>query len=348
MSSAVNAVVEVPGAPVIPGLQYRRYSGPGDLPEMVRVSVAARFADQVERATSVEAMTVMYEHASRFDPARDVILAEVDDRLVAYAQVEWEDVTAGGRTYDSSCVIHPDWRRRGLGRPMLRYNEARLREIAAAQGYEGPRWLGTWTADGNAGARALYEQEGYQKVRTFFHMLRPTLDDIPEPALPAGLEMRPAEPAHDAAVWAADVEAFRDHFGGVDDSEESFRSFIEDPRADRSLWIIAWDGPEIAGLVINMIDPMENDLYGYRRGWLDSVAVRRPWRRRGLARALILESLRLLRERGMTSASLGVDAENPNEALHLYTSTGFRVHRSSAVYRKPWDPIVGPEWRPGD
>ncbi len=67
-------------------------------------------------------------------------------------------------------------------------------------------------------------------------------------------------------------------------------------------------------------------------------SVRRPWRRRGVARALIARGLEALRERGLDEAILGVDADNPQGALRLYESVGFRLHRRSAVYRKPAPP----------
>ena len=65
-----------------------------------------------------------------------------------------------------------------------------------------------------------------------------------------------------------------------------------------------------------------------------SVFTRRQWRRRGLGRALIARSLVRLRERGMTSASLGVDAENPSGALGLYEGIGFAASYRSAAWRK--------------
>jgi ribosomal protein S18 acetylase RimI-like enzyme len=98
--------------------------------------------------------------------------------------------------------------------------------------------------------------------------------------------------------------------------------------------VVAWDGDEIAGVVQNWIWPTENAELGVERGWLEHISVRRPWRRRGLARAITAESLRRLRDRGMTDAMLGVDADNPNGALGLYEGLGFAVDKRSSVYRR--------------
>jgi ribosomal protein S18 acetylase RimI-like enzyme len=113
---------------------------------------------------------------------------------------------------------------------------------------------------------------------------------------------------------------------------------MTDPNFDPSLFVVAWDGEEIAGAVLNLIDADENAALGRQRGLLDSVFVRRPWRRRGLAAALVGRSLALLRERGMTSAWLGVDADNPMGALGVYQRAGFTVHERSTAYHKPMDP----------
>jgi ribosomal protein S18 acetylase RimI-like enzyme len=72
-----------------------------------------------------------------------------------------------------------------------------------------------------------------------------------------------------------------------------------------------------------------------RRGWLDSVFTRRAWRRRGLARALIVRSLHLLRERGLDVAALGVDADNPSGAFGLYESVGFHTTERFTSWRRP-------------
>jgi ribosomal protein S18 acetylase RimI-like enzyme len=173
-------------------------------------------------------------------------------------------------------------------------------------------------------------------VRWFFDMVRPHLDEIVVPDLPDGLEIRPiAGRAQMRQLFDADVEAFQDHWGGFDASDESFESWFTDPEIDPTLIVAAWDGDEIAGAVVNVINEHENRELGRLRGLLDSVFVRRAWRGRGLGAALVARSLVLLRDSGMTSAWLGVDADNPTGALRLYEKAGFAVHTRGAAYRKP-------------
>ncbi|MDH4148763.1 MAG: GNAT family N-acetyltransferase [Acidimicrobiia bacterium] len=158
------------------------------------------------------------------------------------------------------------------------------------------------------------------------------------PPMPEGLELRPISDREGyRRVWDADAEAFMDHWGGFDASDASFEEWLDQPDFDPSLFLIAWDGDEIAGGVINEIDTTENEALNRKRGLLASVFVRRPWRRRGLAAALVARSLLLLRERGMTSAWLGVDADNPTGALGVYERAGFAVHSRATAYRKPME-----------
>lgn len=99
--------------------------------------------------------------------------------------------------------------------------------------------------------------------------------------------------------------------------------------------VAAWDGDDLAGAVTTEINDAENEALGRRRGRLEGVFVRQPWRRRGLARALVTRSLAILRDREMTSAGLSVDADNANEALRLYVEAGFVVESRAVAYRKP-------------
>ncbi|MDO8484308.1 MAG: GNAT family N-acetyltransferase, partial [Candidatus Limnocylindrales bacterium] len=135
----------------------------------------------------------------------------------------------------------------------------------------------------------------------------------------------------------AEFEAFRDHWGHREQNEDSYRTTFARSELDTGLWVVAWDGEQIAAVVENWIWPAENQRLGVKRGWLERISVRRPWRRRGLGRALTAASLIRLREAGMAEAMLGVDSENPNGAFGLYEGLGFEVHSRSAAYRRPLD-----------
>ncbi|HUG30884.1 MAG TPA: GNAT family N-acetyltransferase [Candidatus Limnocylindria bacterium] len=323
---------------VVSGLRLRPYGGEPDLADIVRIENLEAEADSLPERTNVGDMTAQFAHPNEsFDPRRDVTLAEVDGQVVAVASRNVVDTTDGLREYRVNGAVDPAWRRRGIGRALLLDNERRMRDLAAAEHGASRRVYGSWSGDSQPASAALLQAAGYGPVRYFFDMVRPHLGEIEDVPLPDGLEIRPIGPDLTRAVWDADIDAFRDHWGGFDHSDEQLQRWLSNPANDLSLWLVAFDGDEVAGGVINSIDPHQNAAMGYKRGWLSSVFTRRQWRRRGLARALIARSLTLHLERGMTSAALGVDAENPSGALGLYEGMGFGVDYRSTAWRKAFE-----------
>lgn len=320
------------GAPTIAGLRFRRPDGSdADYAAMARVIGAANNEDDVPWLPTAINLREEMEGSSTLDPARDVVVAELDGAMVALASVE-RALRGGQPMYDLSGHVTPEHRRRGIGRAMLRENLRRTIERAGEAGDPFPVTVRGFASDTEAGHRALLESEGFLINRWFFLMRRPTLDDIPEAPLPDGLELRPVQPADHRAIFDAEFEAFQDHWQPRDYDEAEFQTLHTKADIDTDLWVVAWDGHEIVGVVQNWIWPDENEKLGVKRGWLEHISVRRPWRRRGVGRAITAEALRRLRAAGMTDAMLGVDAENPTGALGLYEGFGFEVTQRASAY----------------
>ncbi|HET9878117.1 MAG TPA: GNAT family N-acetyltransferase [Candidatus Limnocylindria bacterium] len=319
-------------APALRGFRH-----PQDASALADVFNAMATADGLNERRSAEQLAAWYARTTpHFEPARDILLAELDGRAVAYGRHEWVDTSDGLREHRIMVFAGPAGR--AAVDALIDALDERAAAVAAAQGpIDRPRVLATFSGDGQAWRVETFERRGYEVVRWAFEMVRPNLDDIEVPPLPEGLELRPIE-GRDALrqVWDADVEAFRDHWGGFDASDEAFEEWLTEPDLDPSLFVVAFDGDEIAGGVLNQIAASENEQLGIRRGWLDSVFTRRPWRRRGLAAALVARSLLVLRDRGMDSAILGVDAENPTGALGVYERAGFEVATREPALRRAW------------
>jgi ribosomal protein S18 acetylase RimI-like enzyme len=174
----------------------------------------------------------------------------------------------------------------------------------------------------------LHENEGYQPIRFSWHMEIQLTEAPGVPSFPTGIELRPFNlEQHNHVVYEAHEEAFSDHWGHVRGSFEDWNHhMIERENFDPSLWFIAWDGDQIAGYSLCR--------YRMDTGWVGSVGVRRPWRRRGLAEALLLHSFGEFYKRGRTTIGLGVDAQNPNGATQLYQKAGMYVASEVVVYEK--------------
>lgn len=334
----VDDQIDVVDAPAIPGLTFRRFRGDSDYPKMAAVIAASAEADGIERVDSVDEVRNSYQHLVNSNPAADMVLAEIDGEVVGYSCVFWyQEEATKNRLYASLGFLTPQWRRQGIGRAMLKHDQRRLREIAASHPDDGPRFFRSWALNTDVGTTALLVGDGYQPAAHGALMVRPDLENIPDARLPEGVEVRPVEEAHLAAIRAAEVEAFRDHWGSSPDLEAHPENWVDTPYVDASLWRVAWAGDQVVAMVRSFIYPDENEKFNRLRGWTEHISVRRPWRRQGVARALLCMSLHAVKERGMSEAALGVHVENPNGAFHLYESVGFRVVRFDTDYRKPMD-----------
>ena len=324
--------LDLADAPPIEGLRFRRPDrSDADFEAMAALFRAASAEDDVPWAPTATNVREEMEGSSSLDPARDVVAADIDGRIVAVASVE-RALRAGKPMYDLHGDVHPEWRRRGIGGALLNENLRRARERADEAGDPFPITVRGFAEITEAGQRALLDAAGFEINRWFFLMRRPTLDDIPDVPLPDGLDIRPVRPDHHRAIFDAEFEAFRDHWQARDYDKAAFESLYKKADIDTGLWVVAWDGEEIAGIVQTWIWADENERLGVKRGWLEHISVRRPWRRRGLGRAITAESLRRLRAAGMTDAMLGVDAENPTGALGLYDGLGFEVDQRASAY----------------
>ena len=330
-------VPPVPDPPAIEGLRFRALVRPDDIGPLVELANRAAAADRLDERETPEQWAVWLEHDSRRDPDRDILLADVDGTLVGFTMGGWAPDNDGSHNYAVWGTVDPAWRRHGIGAALLRWTEARQRQVAAGHPPSVTKRLESWAHEGEGARIALLEGNGYAVVRYFFMMDRPTLDEIPRASFPEGVEIRPVRDDDLPAIFEMEVAAFRDHFGGIDDTPEAFERMVRDPRRDTALWVVAWHGDEIVGQSLNRIDRAENEAFGVTRGWVNAVGVRRAWRSRGIGRALVAESLGVLRDAGMTSARLGVDAENPHGALGLYESLGFGVVKRGMNYRKPME-----------
>jgi mycothiol synthase len=334
--------IDIPEALAIPGLTFRHFRGAEDYPAMLAVIDGCKEADGIERTDSLEDVARNYAHLVNCDPYQDMILVGMEGQVIGYGRVFWQQEVEGLRRYMHFNFLLPQWRETGIRLAMLRHCERRLRDIAAGQQVSGPCVLEAWASDTETHWETLLLDQGYEAVRYGFEMVRPDLENIPDLPLPAGLEVRPVEPEHVPLIWAAAKEAFRDHWGYSEDEwDQELASWRESPTFMPHLWQIAWapasngEDDQVAGMVQNFIDQAQNEEYVRLRGYTEGICVRRPWRRQGLAKALIARSFGVLKEQGMTEAALGVDADNPNGALQLYKSMGFRVVKKHTTYRKP-------------
>jgi len=334
--------IAIPNAPTIPGLRFRMFAGENDLPPMVALNNAVWAADKNEYVDTLENARHWFTHLDeKHNPMTDMLMVEVEGvpGFVARAETGWMSNDVGEWLAWQGGYVHPAWRGKGIGRTIQHWLEQRGREILAERApADAPQFFQAWSGEHTHDKTALLTHAGFVGIRFGCMMLRPLDEPIPELPLPADLEVRPTRSRDELRpIFDALNEAFRDHWGHREWTDSDFQGWYDEPDLDTSLYQVAWDiaSNQIAGGVLNHIDKKQNEQLGLKRGWTDPIFVRRPWRKRGVAKALIARSLQVLKEQGMSEAALGVDTQNPNGAYKLYESMGFRVYRSSTTYRKP-------------
>lgn len=318
-------------------LTFRNFADDDDYAKTLEVLKAVNIADNIEEQPSHDDHIHWIKHLPNCDVQRDMLIVESDGAMVGYAWVGWRENDDGEWVHLCSTFLLPDYRSEDIQAAVMNWCETRSREKCVAPA-DAKRFFQAWVADSATYRSRFLQSKGYAVTRNFFLMRYAPLDHELEASLPAHLEFRAVEPEHIRTIWEARNEAFRDHWGhSVQmETETAFDSFKNDPSIDLSIWRVIWDTSEnqVAGLSVNSIFKEDNARYGFKRGWVNSLGVRRPWRKLGVGRALLLESLNALRGAGMTESVLGVDAENPTGALKLYKSCGFQVYKRSDVYRK--------------
>ncbi len=166
-------------------------------------------------------------------------------------------------------------------------------------------------------------------------MTRPCSQPVEILPIPEGIEIRPVEDQMIRQIFHAAVEAAQDQWNFVEMDEKDFIAWQENPMFDPSLWLVAWEENEVVGSVMNFVNKEENENFHRERGYTEGISTRRPWRKKGIASALLTRSIKMFIDMGMEETALGVDTENPSGALNIYKSVGYTEHKRHIVYRKP-------------
>jgi mycothiol synthase len=287
-----------------------------DVPAITRLFDRATeelFGEQDESEDDVRRFLTSGE----IDPAEDARVAESGGEIVGYADVTphphptyWTDVRVPPSGDDEVRRALIEW---AVGRVEEKGGKV---SIAAE-----------WIA--NELGRRAYEAAGFVRVRGSYRMRIDFDDENEEPRVPDGLTIREMTPDDAQAAYQTHMETFQDMWGHAPETFENWHHWFVEDEHDWSLWFLAEADGEPAGVALCRPRPVEPDVAVVR-----VLGVRRPWRRKGVGRALLLHAFAEFRRRGMRAAVLGVDAESLTGAHRLYASAGMYVARESDVFEK--------------
>ena len=231
--------------------------------------------------------------------------------------------------------VHPDWRGRGVGRALVSWTEGRGRQKLAESGKDLPARLAAFVAEDARDQRRLYAAAGFSPVRWYTTMRRDLAAPGPDAPVPAGLRVVPWTAEIDEAVRLAHNETFADHWGSEPQTPESWQHQAHfAPGWSFVALAEGADGgePQVAGYLLSERFEQDWPVAGYTSGYTALLGVRRAWRGRGLAAALLAAAMGAYRESGMQYAVLGVDTANPSGAHGLYRRLGYEPTYGEVLY----------------
>jgi mycothiol synthase len=238
--------------------------------------------------------------------------------------------------------VHPDHQRQGIGNYLMEWAEARARQSLDKAPSEARVSVHTNAVHENQAAHELFRARGYRPTRCFYRMIIEMEPDAPppEPVWPTGIGVRPYRLGiDDRAVYQTIHDAFTDHWGVVEGEtfEEWLHWIEEDEKFDPKVCHLAVTGDdEIVGALLARPE-WEGDP---TVAWIDELGVLRPWRRKGIARALLLRCFAEFHRRGRYKIGLGVDGDSLTGATRLYEQAGMRVFQRRDAYEKILRPGV--------
>ena len=298
----------------------------------------------IGRDEIIDAQAIRNEWISPgFDPEEDIHLVFAPNgQMAAYIEV-WTTAKPPVHPWMWGRV-DPDYEDMGIGTYLLHWGEERA--LQALHNVPGglrfaPR-VGTFREAERS--KNLFEDMGYHYIRSSYHMLINLDAPAPEPVWLEGILLCTFNPETDAeAVYRAEEDSFRDHFGYVEQPfDEGFKRFkhfvLGSADFDPTLLFIAVDrsSREIAGFNICRSKSYDDP----DMGWVGTLGVRRPWRKRGIGLALLRHSFNEFYRRGKRKVGLGVDAQNLTGALRLYENAGMHIHQAYDQYEKELRPGI--------
>lgn len=333
-----NSQADYAPLPVMEGYRFYRFTGSEEDYENIAQVVNSRQGERdfFAPTTADEIKREFSHHGTTCDAKRDLLFVEKDGQVIAYCRVsEGKSIDEEKWEYFTILNINPKYWDQKLAHIMLEWAEQQARERNRVHHPGEKAECGFNCLEQMPEKMALMKEAGYKPVR-YWDTLIHHLEDIPHYPMPEGLELRVALPSHYRKIWDADQEAFQDHWGMHEVSEEDYQAWI-DPKNDFQpyLFQVAWDGDEIAGEVLPWIVGSQNEVKKRARATIGDVAVRRPWRGKGLAKALICRTLNALKLLNIKEVELVVDSENPTGAYKLYKSLGFVYEERGVSWRKP-------------
>jgi mycothiol synthase len=255
------------------------------------------------------------------EPARDIRLALHDGVIVGYTDVF--DENKWHTRFWGDLTVHPSGGGGDATDALVAWAESRAREEALPDAF-----FRYWIDERASFVADVLERRGFRRIRSSFRMQIELDGAIPEPEWPEGVSVRTFRDGDAERVWEMHEECFADHWEHVREPFEEWAHWnTEREGFDPTLAFLAEAGGELAGYALCRPHDGQPEI-----AFVHLLGVRRPWRQRGVALALLRHAFREFQARGFEKAGLGVDSENLTGAVRLYERAGMHVERRHDCY----------------
>lgn len=324
LSQTFSTTLELPTLPALPEFEFRALRH-DDIPALYDLLLTIERADERELVATLADLQREFDDPWSNVEIDSLAAFTLDGQLAGYARTFQNPEPETEVRCWLMVEVHPGYRAAGLEEALLDWAEERGQQRLSLVTQKTARVLRSGLQDTQQVRQAQLEQRGFGSVRYFYRMQRDLSEPIAPMQLPGDLALRVYTPELDQAVYAAFNEAFRDHWSFEPTTTEEWQQFVVGRTGFRpDLTYVVMAGDEVAGFSINSVSPEENTRRGRSEGWVEELAVRRPWRKRGVATALLCASMHAFKAEGLQHAMLGVDTQNQTGALRVYERVGFK------------------------
>jgi mycothiol synthase len=297
---------------------------PADVAEWAVLLAAIEAVEREDEYSSEQDLLEEFSYPYR-DFARGTVAVYDGGTMAGYCVLTSQSAADPVHRMRQHGGVHPAYRSRGLGGQLLGWAETAAVPLHQERFPGRPLTLSGSCISRNDDAAELYAAHGYREVRWFHEMTKDLAAALPDVPAPAGVQIVGFTPARSQDALLVFNEAFRDHWGSIENNAEQWAYHTTERAFRPALSFLAYAGQEPLGVIICYEYDAATEATGIRDLHIPLIGTRRAGRKRGIASALLLRALAEARADGLTTASLGVDADSPTGALGLYERAGFTV-----------------------
>lgn len=257
-----------------------------------------------------------------------------DGHIAGYIEV-WDTDPVPVQNWVWACV-DPRYEGQGVGSALMDWADKRLQQTVSRVPDDAKVTYLSAAVSTHFPSKELFEDRDMEFVRRFWHMMIEFNGPPPDAVWPSPIQLSSFAVKEDLrAIIRVDEEIFRDHWGHVRQPEDELvkeaRDWIDSQSDfDPSLWFLAMDGEDIAGICLCKRTRIEYP----GAAWINVLGVRRPWRKQGLGLALLHHAFGIFYREGKKGVGLGVDSSNLTGATRLYEKAGMSVVKQDDAYEK--------------